>query len=331
MKQQEPFWNPMDLANITCNYLNYYKNIKSASSQTLRAYASDLQQLLDLEKHGNFLLSPDQSAITFLWSSLPNPMLSKLTGFERAIEMVLPKQLSLWGALSRASRNRKIATTKSFLRWLFENQITTKDLGIHLVCTKVPTQIPNYISLDEAISLIKTIELAIQKEVEETVTKHQHLHDLALILLLYGGGLRVSEACGLKWNAFDSQQRSIRVLGKGGKERLVIVPSHVINVLNRIQRTGDFVFGQKPLTQQRAYSIVKLWGKKANLSRNIHPHALRHSYATHLLSSGTDLRVLQELLGHSSLAATQKYTHLSTDKLAQTMQKYHPLAKHKNR
>jgi integrase/recombinase XerC/integrase/recombinase XerD len=109
--------------------------------------------------------------------------------------------------------------------------------------------------------------------------------------------------------------------------RLVTLPELVWKSLRTLSVTGAYVFGgEAPLNPRVAYSIVQAAGKKAQLLKPLHPHALRHSFATHLLTSGADLRVLQELLGHKSLLATQKYTHLSLDHLARSMEKHHPLS-----
>jgi integrase/recombinase XerC/integrase/recombinase XerD len=150
----------------------------------------------------------------------------------------------------------------------------------------------------------------------------------AMILLLYGGGLRISEACSLRWSDMEmAGERSLRVAGKGGRQRVVTVPELTWSALQALPHEGRFVFGGEcELSSRKAYEWVRQAGARAGLLKPLHPHALRHSYATHLLSSGADLRVLQELLGHRSLAATQKYTHLSLDHLARAMEKHHPLS-----
>ncbi len=135
----------------------------------------------------------------------------------------------------------------------------------------------------------------------------------------------MSEACQLKWTNVDLEKKILRILGKGQKERLVALPDLTITELKRTNQSEIYVWGSKELNQRTAYSMIRTLGAKANLLRPLHPHALRHSFATHLLSSGANLRTLQELLGHQSLSATEKYTHLSVDQLARTMEKSHPL------
>jgi integrase/recombinase XerC/integrase/recombinase XerD len=159
----------------------------------------------------------------------------------------------------------------------------------------------------------------------------QNLRDKALFLVLYGAGLRVSEACHLKWTDVKFSSRSLRVMGKGSKERLVILPSLAMEILQKLRKisANNFVFvfsgGTEALNSRVAYEWVRARGAKAQLMKPLHPHALRHSFATHLLTSGANLRTLQELLGHESLQATEKYTHLGVDHLARTLETHHPL------
>ena len=155
-----------------------------------------------------------------------------------------------------------------------------------------------------------------------------------LFLLLYGTGLRVSEACALKWAQIDLKSRTLRVRGKGSKERIVAFPKSLVPLFQKAQKihkveskASSTIWGDKELSTRKAYDWIRNRGAKAGLMRPIHPHALRHSFATHLLVSGANLRTLQELLGHESLQATEKYTHLGIDQLARTLEKHHPLSK----
>ena len=149
--------------------------------------------------------------------------------------------------------------------------------------------------------------------------------DRALFFLLYGGGLRVSEACRLRVGDIGWDSRTLRIKGKGGKERLVSLPEKAFENL-KILRSGDFYFfGEKPLPVRKAYNIIRSIGQKAGILKPLRPHALRHSFATHMLLGGSSLRVVQELLGHKNLATTQKYTHLDLAYLSKTLEMYHPL------
>jgi integrase/recombinase XerC/integrase/recombinase XerD len=236
------------------------------------------------------------------------------------LRLLIRQAQTLWQDLAPASRNRKLAAVRSFLKWLHQTGEIEDDFSSRLVSTKVPVRLPHFISVDEALSLIRSLKPG--------TVEH------ALVLLLYGGGLRVSEACGLRWRDL-AVERTLRVTGKGGKERLIAVPQLVWTSVKALGATRPeapaanssvLSGGVEPFSPRQAYNIVREAGRKAQLLKPLHPHALRHSFATHLLTSGADLRVLQELLGHSSLLATQKYTHLSLDHLARSMEKHHPLS-----
>ena len=164
----------------------------------------------------------------------------------------------------------------------------------------------------------------IQKKAEN---KNKASYDLILVLLLYGGGLRVSEACYLRWEQIDFTNKTLLIKGKGGQERLSVLPNRVVKKLKNHQQKKGFVFHN--LSPRKAYDRIQYWGIKAKLNKPLSPHVLRHSFATHLLTSGSDLRSIQELLGHQSLAATQKYTHLELSHLAHVLKSKHPLHKKK--
>jgi Site-specific recombinase XerD len=277
-------------------FLKFMDLIKSASPLTIKHYTLDLGQAF----HHEILtrqLSEDE-----------------LMSHSR-------KALSAWGHLSLASRNRKAATLKSFFSWAFEENLLERDLSLQITCPKVPKKIPHFISVDEALSVLKILA-------EDAKHERDHL----LFLLLYGGGLRVSEACQLKWSEVSISQRQIRVVGKGGKERVAVMPPISFKILEKFKKKSfdnEYVFGEAALNPRTAYEMIRQSGARAGLLQPLHPHALRHSFATHLLSSGANLRTLQELLGHESLTATEKYTHLGIDQLARTMERVHPLGNNK--
>lgn len=290
----------LNLTELVDNFLKELENIKSCSDHTLVSYRRDLEQAFQLPGKKNVEITNP-----ILWPS--DQLLSQAR-----------KAQNRWANLSLSSRNRKTATLKSFFHYLFEKEITRQDWAHSLVSPKVPQKIPHFISVDEALSVLKTLQTLNEPQVE------------ILFHLLYGGGLRVSEACQLRWNKIDRQKGNILVLGKGNKERLVVLPSKSLQALNRYYNSGefsakDFIWGIAALNPRTAYQMVRNLGSKSGLTHRLHPHALRHSYATHLLTSGANLRTLQELLGHQSLQATQKYTHLGVDHLAQVMERNHPL------
>ena len=283
-------------------YFKYMAFIKSASPLTLKHYTLDLQQAFQLDKLSQ---SPQK-----FWT-------------EAELLTAVRQAFNRWASLSLASRNRKAATLKSFFSWAFDERLTERDLSLQISCPKVPKKIPHFLSVDEALAVLKTFDGSDSKIPE---------HEKVLFLLLYGGGLRISEACQLKWSEVHFEQKILRVLGKGSKERVVALPTMTMTALKTWQKKSsfeEFVFGEEALSQRRAYEMVRQSGVRAGLLKPLHPHALRHSFATHLLSSGANLRTLQELLGHESLQATEKYTHLGIDQLARTMEQLHPLGKGK--
>lgn len=298
------------------NYMKFMKNIESSSPHTLRAYLLDLDQVFEFSR--------------FLRVELPNLEKSAVEGHqlertlnEEDILRTARNAFDRWRKLSPASRHRKTATLKSFFGWLFDQGFTERNLSSQFTCTKLPKKLPDFLSVDEILSVIHSFD----KE-EDTL---QHQKEKTMFYLLYGGGLRVSEACNLKWKDIISERRCLRVLGKGNKERLIILPALSMDQLKKLKKSsgGDFVFGNKALDTRVAYEWIRQRGIKSNLHKTLHPHALRHSYATHLLSSGANLRTLQELLGHESLQATEKYTHVSVGQLAEMMEKRHPLGQKK--
>jgi integrase/recombinase XerC/integrase/recombinase XerD len=281
-------------------YLKYMTFVRSSSPLTIKHYTIDLQQAFELDKNS-------QSA--------------KNTWSEAELMAAVREAFNRWAGLSLSSRNRKAATLKSFFSWAFdEENLLERDLSLQVICPKVPKKLPHFLSVDEILAVLKTFDAKNEVPLKEKL----------LFLLLYGGGLRISEACNLRWNEVHFDQKVLRVKGKGNKERVVALPSMTLKALKDWKKTSgfdDYVFGDVPLVQRTAYEMVRQSGLRAGLLKPLHPHALRHSFATHLLSSGANLRTLQELLGHESLQATEKYTHLGIDQLARTMESMHPLGK----
>lgn len=280
----------------------------------LKAYALDLGQAFGLDSEQ--ILHSLQSSNGKL-RQLPFPDETQLLAVAR-------QALLNWAALAPASRNRKGASIKGFFHWLYQEGLIETELSLQIHCPKVPLRLPHYLGVDEALALIGALRTEMKKADLKPQAERQLRIDSALILLLYGGGLRVSEACALTWQEVGLDKGIVRVKGKGGKERLLALPALTMQSLQRLPREGRFVFGDVAFSTRKAYEIVRLWGQRAGLLKPLHPHALRHSFATHLLADGTNLRTLQELLGHTSLQATQRYTHLGLDQLARTLEDFHP-------
>ena len=212
---------------------------------------------------------------------------------------------------------RKLASLKSFFRFLEIKGIINKNPADLVPFRKRKKKIPDFLSEDEALSLL---------DVEKK-------RDLALISTLYGCGLRISELANLKIS--DIQGNFIRVKGKGNKWRIVPIPEFTLSVLNdyilernKVAKT-DFLFINKfgsRLSERYIRKIVRRVGI-LKLGKKVWPHLLRHSYASHLLKNGADIRIIQELLGHSSINTTQKYLHLDLDSILFVYKKSHPREK----
>lgn len=212
-----------------------------------------------------------------------------------------------------------MSALSGFLQWLKSEKVVDLTEVLHET-QKFANPIPHFISVDECLAILACLNAAKMDPI--------HQQQRLLFYLLYGCGLRVSEACALQWQDFSFSQSQVRVLGKGGKQRLAVLPREIGQRIETCKNgSGPFIWGRHPLPTRTAYERIRQLGKAAGLLKPLHPHALRHSYATHLLTSGSDLRVLQQLLGHQSLAATELYTHLDIDHLARSMERYHPLSK----
>jgi site-specific recombinase XerD len=324
------------IPELVVKFLNYQGFVRTASPLTLKAYETDLTQAYGLAALGFFQRPAEigggkKGKVGYSFhaetpqkgsegSKLPvaSPPFAYLTSGADLLKASRQAQTQ-WSALASASRNRKAACLKSFLKWLYQESETQTDLSLQLHTPKVAVRVPNFLSVDEITSLLLGLRANLKAaKTEAALTEAQR--DLVLVLLLYGGGLRVSEASAMKWSDIDKSRRVLRILGKGGKERLVVVPPLVLTELSLLKNKGPYVWGELALPTRLAYEIVRRAGARADLLKPLHPHALRHSFATHLLSSGTNLRTLQELLQE-----TQKYTHLGIDQLARTIETHHPL------
>lgn len=213
---------------------------------------------------------------------------------------------------SATSIMRKIASLRGFYKWACANEILKSNPAITLEQPKVPKRLPKVISLTE----IETI-------LNENLTKLQTV----IIELLYGCGLRVSELTNLKITDYDLKSKYLECTGKGSKDRIVPLGKKAIKAIEKFLPEREFLINKynlktkqllinekgKIVTRQEIYTFIHEQGKK--LHKTISPHTLRHSFATHLLENGADLRVVQELLGHSDVATTQLYTHISKKRL----------------
>ncbi|GBR75844.1 tyrosine recombinase XerC [Candidatus Termititenax persephonae] len=220
------------------------------------------------------------------------------------------------GKLRYAKRSiaRCVAAHKSYGRYLLENKLAASDPWQKIHSPKLEKNIPALLTAAEAGRLL------------DTVARVGRLRDCAIYELLYASGVRVSELINIRVADLDLDNAEIRVLGKGAKERIVLINSRTTRALReylRAERSPDLLF---PITARSVERNLAKYVQLTGLTKTITPHSLRHSFATHLLEGGADLRTVQELLGHSSLSTTQVYTHITKNRIRQVFERYHPRA-----
>lgn len=242
---------------------------------------------------------------------------------------------------SPATVARKIAALRAFYRFLLKRGESKQNPAAALRLPKLPRKLPRFLSVEDATALVEEPSASPRAD---NVEPPLAIRDRAMLELLYGAGLRVSELASLTLARVDLASAQVRVHGKGGKERQLPLGGPAVRALHdylearaefRHPKTGashpEAVFlgrhGTR-LSARQIQQLVKRYGTSALGRVDLHPHALRHTCATHLLDAGADLRGIQEFLGHASLSTTQRYTHVSVDRLFEVYARAHPLAKH---
>jgi integrase/recombinase XerC len=236
----------------------------------------------------------------------------------------------LYHCYKRTTIARKLSTIRSFFHFLEQKGLIKGNPAADISTPKQGKYIPSHLPVDEMFRLLDGPD----KE------KPLGLRDLAILEALYSSGIRVSELSGLNESSMDFGQRLVRVVGKGNKERIVPIGKKALRVIEvymeatdslRKKSARDFVdmplflnYRGGRLTTRSIERIVKKYANRCGLMTEVTPHSLRHTFATHLLDGGADLRSVQELLGHVSLSTTQKYTHVSLDRLMKVYDKAHP-------
>ncbi len=281
--------------NLLKKFLNYLHVEKGHSKNTLSAYEKDI---------GEFLQYLEQQSIP-VRKTLGNHIMDYL--------------LMRRNTLSIASVARKLAAIKSFYKFMVLDDVIPESPAQDIDSPKLALKLPVVLSI---------------KEVGELIDSAQSLRDRLLLELFYATGMRVSEMVNLKVEDVDFDDGWIRILGKGMKERFVPVGKNILKLLRkyieekRILPSG-FLFSKsngKFITRESIWKIVKKYSLKAGIPRKVAPHTLRHTFATHLLENGADLRTIQELLGHSNIDTTQIYTHINRRNIKEMHMKYHPRA-----
>ncbi len=297
-------------------FVDYLESEKRASPNTVKAYRRDLAQLSG-----------------FLRERLGRPV--ELADVNKLL-------LRAWlGELARtrsaSSIARKLAAVRAFYAHLERRGVARDNPAALLASPKVRRKLPTFLGVDSAAQVMSApAEQAGRRETEQ-------LRDAVILELLYGSGLRVSELTGLDLESIDSAQAELRVVGKGDKERLVPMGDKALEALaaylprraelrhpkSGYQDPAALLLGRRGrrISVRWVQELVRRYGALGSGRPDLHPHALRHSCATHMLEGGADLRAIQEMLGHASLSTTQRYTHLSLDQLMRVYDQAHPLAR----
>lgn len=229
--------------------------------------------------------------------------------------------------LNAASLRISTVHLKIFFRWSASSGHLTMDPAEPLLAPRPDQNLPETLHLNEVIKLIETID----------VSKSLGRRDKAILELFYSSGLRLSELCELRMEVVDLEEAFMRVTGKGNKTRIVRIGAQALEAVRNYlinerpelvtSRTRSHLFISirgGPLSPDRVRQIVKQRAEQAGIKSNIYPHLLRHSFATHLLEGGADLRIIQELLGHADISTTQIYTHVDRHRLKSIHRKFHP-------
>lgn len=226
-----------------------------------------------------------------------------------------------------ATIKRRAAAIRAFYRFLLREELLDADPTVNLAPPKLPRRLPKVLSVEEVGRLLTTPDAATPAG----------MRDRAMLELMYASGLRVSEATTLNLGDIDLGHELVRCVGKGSKERLVPVGTQAIKALRTYlahgraalvkRRPGQALFVNQHggrLTRQGCWKLIRLYARRAGIAKPLTPHVLRHSFATHLLERGADLRAVQEMLGHASVATTQVYTHVTRDHLRDVYARAHP-------
>lgn len=324
MKKQE-------VIEILLKYLNSLCFSGKYTEKTSLNYMSDLNQYFTPLLGGKFELNSAKNGLVFTKIlHLEDSNLVNSTGCwassEASIEALILKSFEVakpnLASIAAVSRRRKLSALKNFATWCVEQKILNQEPSLPTSFSKIPSRLPEYLNLDETLTYFKSINEDFKKEPDK------YKKEMLNFLVLYGCGLRTEEACQIQIKDIDFKNSRISILGKGQKYRFAIMPEFMIQFMEtKITKNDKYIYGPTPLNPRTAYNWIKRRALKAGLHKPVHPHMFRHSYATHLLREKTDLRHLQELLGHSSLAATQRYTHLDKAQLLQSLEDFHPLSK----
>lgn len=286
-------------------FITHLEVERNLSGNTLRAYNSDLKQFL--------LFWEDQERLKV-----------ENNGLRQVIERYLVSLF--YKKIDKSSIARKFSCFKSFEKFLKSYGI---DLKLKLTRPRLDKKLPVYLSVDEIFHLLDNIK-------DEELPTRRPIRDKSILEMLYATGMRCSELVSIRMGDIDMENKTVRICGKGSKERIVLFGDKAKNKLKdylvkerpQVHDPSEKLFLNNrgtPLTSRSIQRIIEMFRQFLKIDRPITPHKIRHSFATHMLNQGVDLRVVQELLGHKTLSSTEKYTHVSLDDLSRVCDTKHPI------
>ncbi len=300
----------MNREELTGRFAEYLRVEKGYSEHTLRNYLSDIEIFFEYLKERKIEIAD-----------------------EKDLERLEPVDIrgflaSRFKINKSSSSQRRLSAIKTFYKFLVKRAIISKNPSEIISSPKTEKPLPKAISVDEVFAIIHAIDAG------DVLS----LRDRAMVELMYGSGLRVSELVSVNTADIDLRNNTLKVLGKGRKERIVPVGSYAAESVTQyiarraelLREETDALFLNKNgsrITTRSVARIIRKYLDKCAINKNVSPHTLRHSFATHLLGSGADIRFIQELLGHSSLSTTQRYARASIEHLMQVYDKSHPHSK----
>lgn len=293
------------LDQLVDQYLNYLIVEKGLALKTIDAYASDLSAYLDFLKNHKIKTVSETDTVVIL-------------------KYIIDLRKNGRGASTRA---RHLVTLRGFYHHLYDAGLLSHNPAKLIDLPKSGLKLPEVLNVDQIVQLVSAPD----------IKKLTGLRDTAMLELIYAAGLRVSELINLHMTSINLEAGFVRVLGKGSKERIVPIGSQAMACIRdylkngRVKllkdRTSHYLFvarAGRPMTRQGFWKLLKRYALKAGIQKRVTPHSLRHSFASHLLEGGADLRAVQVMLGHVDIATTQIYTHVAQKRLIEIHQKYHP-------
>jgi integrase/recombinase XerD len=297
----------MHIQSYLKGFKDYLKLERSLSAHSIDAYLNDVDKLVQ------YFLAIDKDII------LNKVVLADLRGFITWLNEI---------GMQANTQARVISGVKSFFTYLMQENIITEDPTSLLAAPKLSRKLPDTLNINEINQLIDAID----------ASKPEGMRNKAIIEMLYGCGLRVTELVELRISNIYAETEFIKVIGKGNKERIVPIGSVALKLLeiyvsqirvhlNIKKGHEDYIFLNRlgsRLSRISVFNLIKSLAQKIGIHKNISPHTLRHSFATHLIEGGADLRAVQEMLGHASITTTEIYTHLDRDYLKEVITTFHP-------